>query len=153
VSIVILRKSCSRTGILRPKRSKIHENVPGRELLKGKGQIVNAIFLGGFAQSRDAKRPTGPLTFGDPKIRIDLPAQGKDKARTLRDVLCKRERCLGSLLNARCLALSIIKHAISFGLNLDGPRDNVLRNPLGFSNNIASRSTRVSYEALSLSQP
>ena len=93
------------------------------------------------------------LITGDPKIRKDLATQGKDKAATLRDVLCKRERCLGSLLNARRLTLSIIKHAISFGLKLDGPRDNVLRSPLGFSNNIASRGTRVSYEALSLSQP
>jgi hypothetical protein len=51
---------------------------------------------------------------------------------------------MGSLLNARCLTFSIINHAISLVLNLDGPCDDVLRSPLGFSNNIASRGMRLS---------
>jgi RNA polymerase sigma factor (sigma-70 family) len=68
----------------------------------------------------------------------------------LSDILCKRQRRLSSLLNAHSHALSVIKRTISFGLNLHGPGYDILRSPLCFSNYIASRGLRLSYDALSL---
>ena len=66
----------------------------------------------------------------------------------LGNVLCQRKSRLSSLLNANSFAFSVIKRAISFGLNLDGPGDEILRSPLRFSDDIASRGLRISYDAL-----
>ena len=79
---------------------------------------------------------------------VALATQRIDQTPALSDILCKRKRRLSSLLNAHSLALSVIKRAISFGLNLDGPGDEILRSPLRFSDDIASRGLRISYDAL-----
>jgi hypothetical protein len=55
---------------------------------------------------------------------------------------------LSSLLNANSFASGVIKRAISFGLNLEGAGDEILRSPLRFSDDIASRGLRISYDAL-----
>jgi hypothetical protein len=52
---------------------------------------------------------------------VALVTQRIDQTPALSDILCKRKRRLSSLLNAHSLALSVIKRAISFGLNLHGP--------------------------------
>jgi hypothetical protein len=101
----------------------------------------------------DINRANAALATQIPPQNGLLVTQRKDEAAALCDVLCKRERCLGSLLNARYLAFSIIKHAISFCHNLHGPGDNFLRRTLGFSNNIASRGARLNYKALSFIEP
>ena len=54
-------------------------------------------------------------------------------------------------MNTRSLAFSVIKRAISFGLNLHGAGYDLLRSPLGFRDDIASRGLRLSYDALSFS--
>src|SRR5260370_27720357 len=82
-------------------------------------------------------------------MRLSLATQRIDQAPSLGDILCKRERRLSSLLNAHSLAFSVIKRAISFGLNLHGPGYDILRSPLGFSDDIASRGLRLSYDARS----
>ena len=51
-------------------------------------------------------------------------------------------------MNANSFASSVIKRAISIGLNLDGPGDEILRSPLGFSDDSASRDLRIGYDAL-----
>jgi hypothetical protein len=80
---------------------------------------------------------------------VALATQRIDQTPALSDILCKRKRRLSSLLNAHSLALSVIKRAISFGLNLHGPGYDILRSPLCFSDYIASRGLRLSYDALS----
>jgi hypothetical protein len=70
---------------------------------------------------------------------VALATQRIDQTPALSDILCKRQRRLSSLLNAHSHALRVIKRAISFGLNLHGPGYDILRSPLGFSENIASR--------------
>jgi hypothetical protein len=77
-----------------------------------------------------------------------LATQRIDQTPTLGDILCKRESRLSSLLNAHSLAFGVIKRAISFGLNLHRPGYDILRSPLGFSDDIASRGLRLSYDAL-----
>src|ERR1700732_2073781 len=47
-------------------------------------------------------------------------SQRIDQAPALGDILCKGERRLSPLLNAHRLLFSLIKRAISFGLNLHG---------------------------------
>jgi hypothetical protein len=78
-----------------------------------------------------------------------LATQRIDQTPTLGDILRKRESRLSSLLNAHSLAFSVIKRAISFGLNLHRPGYDILRSPLGFSDDITSRGLRLSYDACS----
>jgi hypothetical protein len=80
-----------------------------------------------------------------------LATERVDQASALGDALRKRESRLSPLLNARSLAFSFIKRAISFGLNLHGPGYDVLRSLLGFGKNIASHGLRLSYDVLSFS--
>jgi hypothetical protein len=84
-------------------------------------------------------------------LSTTLATQRIDQAAALGDILCKCESRLSSLLNAHSLAFSVIKRAISFGLNLHRPGYDILRSPLGFSDDIASRGLRLSYDALSFS--
>ena len=80
-----------------------------------------------------------------------LATERVDQASALGDTLREREGRLSPLLNARNLTFSVIKRAISFSLNLHGSGYDLLRSPLGFCENIASRGLRLSYEALSFS--
>jgi hypothetical protein len=80
-----------------------------------------------------------------------LATERVDEASALGDTLRERESRLSPLLNTRSLAFSVIKRAISFGLNLHGAGYDLLRSPLGFRDDIASRGLRLSYDALSFS--
>jgi hypothetical protein len=80
-----------------------------------------------------------------------LATERVDQASALGDTLRERESRLSPLLNAHSLTFSVIKRAISFSLNLHGSGYDLLRSPLGFCENIASRGLRLSYEALSFS--
>jgi hypothetical protein len=83
------------------------------------------------------------------ELICDSAAEGIYQAATLDNILCKSECCLGSLLNAGSLAFSVFEGAICFGLNLDGPGYDLLRSPLGFSENCASDRLRLGYYTLS----
>jgi hypothetical protein len=80
-----------------------------------------------------------------------LATERVDQVSALGYTLRERESRLSPLLNTRSLAFSVIKRAIRFGLNLHRPGYDVLRSPLGFRDDIASRGPRLSYEALSFS--
>jgi hypothetical protein len=72
--------------------------------------------VGFAARFQSWRRPANSTCSGCPRKRaghcVLAPALGY--------ILCKRESRLGSFLNAHSLAFSVIKRAISFGLNLHG---------------------------------
>jgi|SRR6476620_3015107 hypothetical protein len=91
------------------------------------------------------------FTHNSQQLEVINASNGKPRAEPeiiLGNVLCQCKSRLSSLLNANSFAFSVIKRAISFGLNLDGPGDEILRSPLRFSDDIASRGLRISYDAL-----